>query len=48
MVAALELLAEANDARQETGLLYSLLTQHPSIADRIEKVRQRTADESLA
>jgi len=41
MVAALELLAEANDARQDTGLLYSLLTQHPSIADRIENVRER-------
>lgn len=39
MVEALELLADANDARQDTGLLYSLLTQHPSIADRIEKVR---------
>lgn len=40
MTNALELLAEANDTRQDTGLLYSLLTQHPSIADRIESVRK--------
>jgi len=44
MVEALELLAAANDARQDTGLLYSLLTQHPSIADRIENVRQRAGE----
>ncbi|MFW6321876.1 MAG: M48 family metalloprotease [Halohasta sp.] len=37
----LELLAEANDARQDTGLVYSLLTQHPSIEKRIAAVRKR-------
>jgi len=38
-VNALELLAEANDSRQDVGLVYALLTHHPSIADRIETVQ---------
>ncbi|WP_226481382.1 M48 family metalloprotease [Natrinema amylolyticum] len=39
MIAALETLADANDARREAGLLYSLATHHPPIGDRIEAVR---------
>jgi STE24 endopeptidase len=38
-IAALETLADANDTRREAGLLYSLLTHHPSIGERIEAVR---------
>jgi len=41
MVEALELLATANDTQRDVGLLYSLVTQHPSIEDRIESVRNR-------
>ncbi|GAB3671583.1 M48 family metalloprotease [Halopiger thermotolerans] len=36
---ALEVLASANDATREAGLLYALATHHPPIADRIEAVR---------
>ncbi|WP_049926227.1 M48 family metalloprotease [Halopiger goleimassiliensis] len=39
-VAALEVLADANDMRHTAGLLYSLATHHPPVADRIEAVRR--------
>ncbi|WP_339104540.1 M48 family metalloprotease [Haloterrigena salinisoli] len=38
-LAALETLADANDTRRDAGLLYTLATQHPSIDDRLEAVR---------
>ena len=38
-IAALETLADANDVRLEAGLLYSLATHHPPIADRIAALR---------
>ena len=44
-LAALETLADANDARREAGLLYSLATHHPPIADRLESVRGAESDD---
>ncbi|MCU4971922.1 M48 family metalloprotease [Halobacteria archaeon AArc-m2/3/4] len=38
-VAGLETLADANDTREDVGTVYSLLTHHPPIGDRIDAVR---------
>lgn len=38
---ALETLAESNDTRRRSGLLYALATHHPPIGDRIDAVRAR-------
>ena len=38
-IGALETLADANDTRRDAGLLYSLATQHPPIADRLDAIR---------
>lgn len=38
-VSALRRLGDANHQRENTGRLYNLLTLHPSIADRVEKLR---------
>ena len=40
IVDALETLADANDVRFEAGVAYSLATQHPSIGDRIDALRE--------
>ncbi|WP_255291395.1 M48 family metalloprotease [Natrinema sp. CBA1119] len=44
---ALETLADANDTRREAGLLYSLATQHPPIADRIDALRGDSEGEGV-
>ncbi|MFP8954465.1 M48 family metalloprotease [Natrialbaceae archaeon A-arb3/5] len=45
-VDALEVLASANDMTREAGLLYSLATHHPPIADRIDAVRRGSSSAS--
>lgn len=44
-VRGLERLAEANLLKRRTGLLWNLLTHHPGVAQRVERLRARRSDQ---